>query len=511
LKQLFYLLVFLFAGCAQQTALTGGNKDVLAPELIVNKTSPKPNTTNFDGKDIKLVFNENIIYQKSAISFISNPTVGQQEITIDKNILTIKPEYSLKENTTYTFMFANSIADLNEKNNIEDLRFSFSTGSILDSINVNGFVKNSIDQIPNVDFLVSLESTKEDSLQYLSLSKSNGEYSFTNLKPGKYVLSAWEDLNKNNKLDTIEEPHGFLSTAVQIEDSCCKEIINTYIPLKPLLIDKVNLNEYGELSLLFNQPIDTLLIRNLDSAVFNSIIVNNAEANFWISDTNATNYRLIINVPAQNFRDTIVVRKAINQDEKSKLNYQKKSIKNLFSSKNLHLIFNQELISIDTSFIILKRDSLKTNYQYIITNNELIISPELPTGSFNITAFPNGFTGFYHSKTDTTKIYFSTEASSSLGILTLDVHNTLSKNYVVQLLSNNEIIHELYSSTHHFNKTMERVVPGEYELRLIIDNDANKKWSPGDIKTNTQPEKVIYLDKKIVVQKNWEEFIKWDL
>lgn len=511
MKQLFYLLILICIGCAQQTALTGGEKDISPPELVVNKTFPRPNTINFLGKEVKLVFNENITYQKSSTSFIANPPIGENELIVDKNLLTIKFKKPLKENTTYTFMFAKSIADLNEKNKINDLRFCFSTGNVIDSINVSGFVNNSIDKTPNIDFIVSLESTAKDSLSYISLTNDAGEYSFSNLKPGKYTLSAWNDLNNNNILDTLEEQHGFLSNLVQIEDSCCKETIYTFDPIVPLEIETSELNNYDQLTLEFNQKIDTLLIKRLDSSNFDEIPANNKEAILWLSDSTVKSYELLIAVPTFEFNDTIVVRKAKPQDNKSKLIYRNNSEKKFISPEHLHLIFNQELISIDTALIVLKVDSTRLNYKYKIMKNELFITPELPAGAFNITALPTGFTGFYHQKIDTTKIYFSITPSSNLGTLTINITNSLCNNFIVQLLSNNEIIHELYGSNTILNKTMERVNPGEYDLRLILDEDGNKKWTSGNIKTKKQPEKVIYLDKKIKVQKNWEEFIKWEL
>ena len=511
MKPLLHLIVLFSIGCAQQTALTGGDKDISAPDLMFDKTYPKPNSTNFEGKEIKLVFNENILYIKSALSFISNPPIGKHEISVEKNILQITPDSPLKKNTTYTFMFANSIADLNEKNKIQDFRASFSTGDIVDSISVNGIVKNSTEQTPNVDFLVSLESTNDDSIQYLSVSNENGEYFFTNLKPGKYFLSAWSDLDKDKKLDTLDEPYGFLSDFVTVEDSCCKETINTFNPIKTLSIEDSKIDEYGQLSVLFNQPIDTFLIKNIDSSAFNKIIVNHETANFWLSDSVTTNYQFIVAVPTWNFNDTLHLRKTASISEKSKLIYQKRSTKSLLSSKSLHLIFNQELMSIDTALVVLKIDSIPINYSYIIENNELKITPESLSNSFDITALPKGFIGFFNSKNDTSKIYFSIPAPSSLGSLSFDINNSLSGNFILQILSNSEVIHELFCSERVFKKTMNRVIPGEYELRLIIDNDANKKWTPGNIKTNTQPEKVIYFDRQILIRKNWEEYIKWDL
>ena len=511
MKPILYLLVLFSISCAQQTALTGGDKDISAPDLIFDKTQPKPNSTNFEGKEIRLVFNENIIYQKSALSFISNPPIGEHEIEVEKNILQINPESPLKKNTTYTFMFANSITDLNEKNKIQDFRTSFSTGDVVDSISVYGVVMNSTEQTPNVDFLVSLESTNGDSIQYLSVSNENGEYFFTNLKPGKYFLSAWSDLNKDKKLDTLIESYGFLSNFVAVEDSCCKETINTFTPIKTLSIEDSKIDEYGKLSVVFNQPIDTFLIKNIDSSEFNKIIVNNETANYWMSDSLINNYQFIVAVPSWNFNDTLFTRKTASISEKSKLIYQKKSTGSLLSSKSLHLIFNQELMSIDTALVVLKIDSVTTNYSYTIENNELIITPDSLSNSFDITALPEGFIGFFNSKNDTSKIYFSIPAPSSLGSLSFDINNSLSENFILQILSNSDVVHEIFCSEHVFNKTMDRVIPGEYELRLIIDNDANKKWTPGNIKTNTQPEKVIYLDRPILIQKNWEEYIKWDL
>ena len=511
MKQLFYLLILICIGCAQQTALTGGEKDISPPELVVNKTFPRPNTINFLENEVKLVFNENITYQKSSTSFISNPPIGENELIVDKNLLTIKFKKSLKENTTYTFMFAKSIADLNEKNKINDFRFCFSTGSVIDSIKVSGFVNNSIDKTPNIDFIVSLESTAKDSLSYTSITNDAGEYSFSNLKPGKYTISAWNDLNKNNILDTLEEQHGFLSNVIQIEDSCCKETIYTFDPIVPLEIEAADLNDYGQLTLEFNQKIDTLLIKRIESSDFDEITANKNEAILWLSDSTIKSYELLIAVPTFNFNDTIVVRKNKTKDEKSKLLYRSNSEKKLISSEHLHLIFNQELISIDTALIILKIDSTHLNYQYKIMNNELFITPELLSGAFNIVALPAGFTGFFHQKTDTSKIYFSITPSTNLGTLTINITNSLCKDFIVQLLSNNEVIHEIYGSNTILNKTVERVIPGEYDLRMILDEDGNKKWTSGNIKTKKQPEKVIYLDKKISIQKNWEEFIKWEL
>ena len=51
--------------------------------------------------------------------------------------------------------------------------------------------------------------------------------------------------------------------------------------------------------------------------------------------------------------------------------------------------------------------------------------------------------------------------------------------------------------------------PGEYYLRIMIDENENGKWDPGDIRQHMLPEKVIiYQDEdgnsKTAIRANWE-------
>ena len=60
MKYCCYLVVLLFFSCAQQTLLTGGDKDTSPPVLDSLKTIPNPFVTNFNEREIILSFNENI-------------------------------------------------------------------------------------------------------------------------------------------------------------------------------------------------------------------------------------------------------------------------------------------------------------------------------------------------------------------------------------------------------------------------------------------------------------------
>ena len=60
MKYCYYLVVLLLFSCAQQTLLTGGDKDTSPPVLDSLKTIPTPFVTNFNEREIVLSFNENI-------------------------------------------------------------------------------------------------------------------------------------------------------------------------------------------------------------------------------------------------------------------------------------------------------------------------------------------------------------------------------------------------------------------------------------------------------------------
>ena len=47
--------------------------------------------------------------------------------------------------------------------------------------------------------------------------------------------------------------------------------------------------------------------------------------------------------------------------------------------------------------------------------------------------------------------------------------------------------------------------PGDYELRILYDDNKNGKWDPGEFfGKKKQPELVKPVERKIVVKSNWE-------
>ena len=116
--------------CAQQTSLSGGDKDTLAPILMVDSNM---SLVNMKQTSINLEFNENIQFLKSKRALITNPSINEVEVTAEKNKIEINWEDTLNHNTTYSFLFINSIADITEKNKINEFNYVVSTGPKIDS------------------------------------------------------------------------------------------------------------------------------------------------------------------------------------------------------------------------------------------------------------------------------------------------------------------------------------------------------------------------------------------
>src|SRR5688572_9417211 len=137
----FLILLLIFNSCAQIVVPEGGTKDIKPPQLV--KSSPASGSVNTYPKKIILFFDENIeIKNKTEITITpdinSNPNIKAEKNRIE----IIIPKDSLKANTTYSLNFKKSIADLNEGNVLENFNYKFSTGNILDTLNIYGFVSD---------------------------------------------------------------------------------------------------------------------------------------------------------------------------------------------------------------------------------------------------------------------------------------------------------------------------------------------------------------------------------
>ena len=82
------------------------------------------------------------------------------------------------------------------------------------------------------------------------------------------------------------------------------------------------------------------------------------------------------------------------------------------------------------------------------------------------------------------------------GTLTMTLQNMEGKNCLLQLLNESDKpVKEAYAKNNQ--ATFHYIKPGNYYLRLIVDDNDNGKWDTGDYATQRQPEAVYYYPKAI--------------
>lgn len=155
IKYIVALLAVIVTSCAKRGTITGGDKDTIAP--VLSASFPKNFSTNFNGKEIKLVFDEYVkLKNVNKQLIVSPPFKNQPEIlpTNASKTITIKIKDTLQPNTTYSLNFGQSIEDNNEGNPYQQFKYVFSTGTYIDSLKMNVKVKDALEK--KVDNFVSV-------------------------------------------------------------------------------------------------------------------------------------------------------------------------------------------------------------------------------------------------------------------------------------------------------------------------------------------------------------------
>jgi uncharacterized protein (DUF2141 family) len=220
--------------CATVQSPTGGEKDEKAP--ILYESNPADQSTNFDGKEITLYFNEWMQLDQIKNELIITPRQDiEYEANLNKQELTITLDSALADSTTYTFNFRKALKDITEGNIWEKPIIAFSTGPYLDSLQVSGTIINIKDNSPSKAYLVGLYEAKIDTANlrqgkptYFTTTDENGRFFMRNLKAGQYKLYAFEDKNDNLINEPQSEAFGFYHKEINLADSLEPLNIKTY-------------------------------------------------------------------------------------------------------------------------------------------------------------------------------------------------------------------------------------------------------------------------------------------
>ncbi len=449
-RLLILLLAFIFianiqvffSGCGQIMAPTGGLRDTLPPRLI--NAVPKQGTTNFTGNRITLYFDEFVQIDQLRQNLLVSPSPKKDpDIPWKLRTVTIKLNDTLERNTTYTINLGDAIRDLNEGNILKDFKYVFSTGPVIDSMEFSGHVERA-------------ETGKIDSNLIVLLYKNLTDSAVQKLKPNYIArLTGTGNFIFRNLAPGVYKVYA-------LEDQGGGHIYDDKNKLfafadSPVIVNsntkQVNLSAYVEQKAKIADKPPGAVDKKLK----------------YTSKIQADKQDLLNNL-------IIVFNKPLKNFDNQKLQL----------TDTLNHIDPDAKITIDsTGKKVTIQKQWKENEDY-----KLIISKELSDTSGNKL-----------TKSDTLR--FKTKKEDDYGILTLNFPGMPKfKNPVLQFVSADEVV--LSSPLTSTQWTQKLFVPGEYELRILDDENNNGVWDPGNFAQKKQPEKVLSITQKIPVKGNWD-------
>jgi len=460
------ILIFLFipkilvlSGCATIVPPQGGFRDSLPPVLV--KANPKDSALNFRGNKITLSFDEFVELQNAQQNVIITP-IPQNNPGVDAklNTVIVKLKDSLEANTTYTISFGDAIQDINERNVLKNFTYRFSTGPAMDSLKLSGKVILAETGKPDTTLIVMLHKNGKDSAvmnekpRYITKLNQKGEFTFQNLPAATYYIYAVFAEGGSYRYFGGKQLFAFADKPVTIQQKT----------------DSVTLYAYAEKEEEKKKP------ASLPSTGIGRRLPN----------ASAADKRLKYQTSLKDNK----------QDLLENFSFKFETPLKSFDSTKIYF-------SIDTSYI-----PVTDPYQWVLDSTKTKV--ELKTAlkestRYNLifdTDFAEDTLGHRILKKDT--LSFSTREKRSYGELKLNFKNIdLTKNPVLQFVQNNIVVLSAALITNQYISPLFN--PGEYELRILFDENKNGVWDPGEFfGKRKQPEIVRPIERKLTIKPSWQ-------
>ena len=355
------LALLLTAACASIGNPDGGRFDETPPRVV--GSSPADGAVNVSKRKVQILFDEYIKLEKASEKVvISPPQIEPANVRADGKRVKVDFYDSLRANTTYTIDFSDAIEDNNEGNPMGQYTFSFSTGDVIDTMQVSGRVLNAADLEPIKGIMVGLypaDSTWNDTLfrtrPFLRVSRTNGEGRFTikGEKDGAYRVRALEDKDGDFVFSQKNERVAF-DTMVYVTGSFPDVRMDT-VWRDSLWYDSIRVVPYTHYT-----PDDVLLLAFLEDGQERHLLKT--------AYPEPTNFTFYFTAPS----DSTPRIKGLNFDERCLV--ADASLKNdtvTFWVTDTALIHRQDTLSMILSYM--ETDTLG---QLVVTNDTLDLSPK---------------------------------------------------------------------------------------------------------------------------------------
>ena len=601
-------IIIILTGCAKMGQPDGGWFDETPPRVV--GTFPEDQSTEVDTRNITILFDEYIKLENPTEKVvISPPQLEAPEIKGAGRRITVQIMDSLKPNTTYTIDFSDAISDNNEGNPMGNYTYSFSTGNVIDTMEVAGQVVEAENMEPLKGILVGLYSNLSDTafttspMLRVARTNSSGKFIIKGVAPGQYRVYALQDADGNYQFSQKSEKIAFSHEIVVPsskpdvrQDTIWRDslhidnIIQTgYTHFLP---DDIVLKAFTEtqterfllkterkqpecFTMFFTYGNSQLpVIEGLNFDATDAFMIESTPQRdtltYWLRDTTLVNQDTLLVKRSYLATDTAGVLSSVTDtieiisrqpyakrlkekqkeyekwekaQEKAKkrgdeylteMPPQPLEIKISVQSDMMPdgtVIFESAtpLLEPDISKIHLttKIDTITEEKKFILTplGNDTTLSNSVcrtymlrpdctgnlwtPGTQYSLEADSAAFTDIYGFASAPVKKGMKVRKEEDFTTITFHVASTEQAPYVGQLLDNGEKVVKQVSSPSG-DLTFQFVKPGNYYLRVWVDNNNNGRWDTGNYNDDRQAEAVYYYPEKFECKAHWPFEKSWN-
>ncbi|MBR5061793.1 MAG: Ig-like domain-containing protein [Prevotella sp.] len=160
-----------------------------------------------------------------------------------------------------------------------------------------------------------------------------------------------------------------------------------------------------------------------------------------------------------------------------------------------------------------KHDSLwyesKFLFRQINTLEYELLGEWHPTIEYSLEIDSAAFIDIYGNATKATKNGFGVKSEDAYSTIIITLAGMNGKNAIVQLLTSNDGVYKETNTTSG-QAEFYYVKPGDYYMRMYIDENNNGKWDTGDFDQDLQPETVYYYPDVLQCKAKWDLTQTWN-
>lgn len=249
-------VALLGLGCASPGMPPGGPPDVAAPQIV--EIVPDSGKVGVKPKEVLFRFDEVVSERPMGAQtlgdlFLISPRDGVAHASWHRDVIGVKPEHGWRANTAYTIIMLKGLADI--RGNVRNTGAStfFSTGPSIPSTRIAGAVFDWVAGAPAAGALVESYIPPDSLHPYVALVDTTGRFAIEHLPPGRYLLRAYLDRNKNLGIDPSEP---WDSTSIALTDSAHNDLfLFVHDTVAPRIRDIRGVDSVT-LQISFDKPID---------------------------------------------------------------------------------------------------------------------------------------------------------------------------------------------------------------------------------------------------------------